>query len=179
MPENHLLSGKKVLVVDDEPDILGALEDVLDMCHVEKASTFEDGKKLLESQDFDIAILDVMGVDGYGLLKIANSKKIPAVILTAHAFTPDYLIKTIKEGGYAYIPKEEIAHIADYLIDALNAKEKGKNPWEPWQKRLPPSYFEKRWGAAWKDTDRDFWDKFRTSIKSRRAKSQKNNGSIY
>jgi len=173
MPENKVLSGKKVLVVDDEPDILGAVEDILDMCQVEKASSFEEGKKLLESRDFDIAVLDVMGVDGYALLEIANRRKIPAVILTAHAFSPKYLVKTIKEGGYAYIPKEEITHIADYLSDALTAKENGKNPWEPWQERLPSSYFEKRWGAAWKDTNKEFWEKFKASLKSRRETPKK------
>jgi DNA-binding NtrC family response regulator len=173
MPENNVLSGKRVLLVDDEPDVLGALEDILDMCRIEKASTFEEAKELLESRDFDIAVLDVMGVDGYALLEIANQRKIPAVILTAHAFSPEYLVKTIKEGGYAYIPKEEISHIADYLIDALEAKENGKDPWEPWQERLPSSYFEKRWGSAWKDTDKEFWDKFRSGLKSRRQPSKK------
>ena len=32
MSNSSLLSGKRILVVDDEPDILGVLEDLLDMC---------------------------------------------------------------------------------------------------------------------------------------------------
>jgi DNA-binding NtrC family response regulator len=171
MSDSGLLNGKKILVVDDEPDILGVLEDLLDMCQVEKALTFEEGKRLLQSVDFDIAILDIMGVDGYGLLEIANRRNIPAVMLTAHAFTPDNLVKTIKEGAYAYIPKEEITHISDYLADVLKAKEEGRNPWEPWQQRLPSSYFEKRWGAAWKNTDKEFWETFRAGLKSRQSAS--------
>lgn len=173
MSDIKLLDGKKVLVVDDEPDILAALEEMLDMCQVVTALTFEEAKQLLESQDFDIAILDIMGVDGYGLLDIANKRDIPAVMLTAHAFNAKNLIKTIKEGAYSYIPKEEISDIADYLIDALIAKQKGENPWNAWQDRLPSSYFERRWGAAWKDTDRDFWDKFRAGVKARQSKKNK------
>ena len=167
------LNGKKILVVDDEPDILGVLEDILDMCTVVTAATFEEGKAHLESQTFDVAILDIMGVDGYGLLEIASSRNVPAVMLTAHAFSPDNLVKTIKEGAASYIPKEEISHIAEYLIDVLKAKEDGKNPWGTWQERLPTSYFEKRWGAAWKDTDKDFWETFRAGLKSRKSGTKK------
>lgn len=174
MSESGLLNGKKILAVDDEPDILEALEELLSMCSVVKASTFEEAKDLLESQDFDIAILDIMGVDGYGLLEIANKKNITAVMLTAHAFTPDNLVKSIKEGAASYLPKEELTNIATFLNDVLAAKKKGENPWGPWQERLPTSFFEKRWGAAWQDTDKEFWERFRASIKARQSQSKKN-----
>ena len=163
-----MLKGKRILIVDDEPDILAVLEDLLDMCELVKASSFEEAKSALESQDFDIAVLDIMGVDGYGLLEAANQKNIPALMLTAHAFTPDNLVKSIKEGAASYIPKEEITEIADYLVDVLTARKEGRNPWETWQEKLPATYFERRWGAAWKDNDRDFWDTFKSSLKSRK-----------
>ena len=169
MSDTSLLNGKKVLAVDDEPDILAALVELLDMCEVVTATTFVEAKALLISDDFDIAILDIMGVDGYGLLDIANRKSVPAVMLTAHAFTADNLVRTIKEGAYAYIPKEEITEIAEYLVDALTAQQKGENPWSAWEERLPTSYFEKRWGAAWQDEDRDFWEQFKDGLKSKRS----------
>lgn len=169
MSDTSLLNGKRVLVVDDEPDILEVLEELLEMCDVVTASTFEKAKELLESQKFDIAILDIMGVDGYGLLDIANKKDIPAVMLTAHAFTADNLVRTIREGAYSYIPKEELSNINVYLIDALRAREKGENPWSAWQDRLPSSYFERRWGSAWKDVDKEFWNQFKESIKARNS----------
>ena len=43
MPRN-LLKGKTVLIVDDERDVLETLEDLLSMCEVVKASTFEEAK---------------------------------------------------------------------------------------------------------------------------------------
>jgi DNA-binding NtrC family response regulator len=173
MSESSFLDGKRILVVDDEPDILIVLEDLLSMCDVVTASTFQEAKDLLESQGFDIAILDIMGVDGYGLLEIANKKNIPVVMLTAHAFTPDNLVKSIKEGAASYIPKEELTNITTFLNDVLEAKKKGENTWGPWQERLPTSYFERRWGAAWQDTDQEFWERFRASIKARRSESKK------
>jgi DNA-binding NtrC family response regulator len=170
MTENKLLDGKRILAVDDEQDVLDTLVDLLPMCKVIKAASFEEAEKLLESQHFDIAILDIMGVDGYGLLDIATRKNIPAVMLTAHAWSPDNLVRSIKEGAVSYLPKEELANITDYLNDVLTAKKEGRDPWVSWHERLPTSYFERRWGAAWKDTDREFWDTFRASLKKRPKK---------
>jgi len=167
MSDTALLEGKKILVVDDEPDVLEVMVDMLKMCQVSTASNFEAAKKLLETQTFDLAVLDIMGVDGYGLLRIANRKKIPAVMLTAHAFNPPNLVKSIKEGAAAYVPKEEITNIATFLNDVLVAKATGKNPWGAWQDRLPTSFFDRRWGAAWRDTDKEFWETFRKSLKDR------------
>ena len=174
MSDSSLLDGKKILIVDDEPDVLEVLEEFLSMCEIVKASTFEDAKELLEAQDFDMAILDIMGVDGYALLDIARQKKVTAVMLTAHALTPDNVVRSIKEGAASYIPKDEITGIADFLNDVLKAQEEGKNPWEPWQERLPSSYFERKWGAAWQDTDKEFWERFRVSLRSRQPQSKKN-----
>ena len=144
------------------------------MCNIEKASTFEDAKALLGAKDFDMAILDIMGVNGYALLDIAKQKKITTVMLTAHALTPDNVVRSIKEGAASYIPKDEIANIAVFLSDILKAQEAGKSTWESWQERLPSSYFEKKWGAAWQDTDKAFWERFRASLKSRNPQSKKN-----
>ena len=170
MTENKLLDGKRVLAVDDEQDVLDTLVDLLPMCEVVKAPSFEAAKELLESQHFDLAILDIMGVDGYGLLDIATRKNIPAVMLTAHAWSPDNLVRSIKEGAVSYLSKEELGHITDYLNDVLTAKKEGRNPWDSWHERLPTSYFERRWGAAWKDNDREFWNTFRASLKKRPKK---------
>lgn len=166
----RILSGKKILVVDDEPDVLATVEELLDMCTVVKAGTFNDAKKLLNSEPFDIAILDIMGVDGYQLLEIAVKKNIPAVMLTAHAFTPDNLMRSVKEGALSYIPKEELPRLAEFLADVLKAREEGRDPWEAWQQKLSTSYFERRWGAALRGTGPDFWRRFKESIKARNDK---------
>ena len=93
-----MIAGKKILVVDDEPDILDTIQELLDMCELTTAGSFEEGKRLLENEDFDIAILDIMGVDGYGLLKIATEKNILAVMLTANALSVEKHRKIIQTG---------------------------------------------------------------------------------
>ena len=94
MSDAGTLKGKKILVVDDEPDILAVLDELLDMCEIVKASTFEEAKSYLESQEFDIAVLDIMGVDGYKLLEIAKTREVVAVMLTAHALSPENMPRT-------------------------------------------------------------------------------------
>ena len=142
-----LLDGKRVLVVDDEVDILESLEELLYMCTVEKAASFEEAEKLLNSRDYDIVILDIMGVNGYSLLEIANEKPVITAMLTARALSMDDTIKSYKEGAASYIPKDKIVDIAMYLTDLLEAKQKGKHFWWRWSRRFG-SYFEKKFGKS-------------------------------
>jgi DNA-binding response OmpR family regulator len=118
------------------------------MCDLVKASTFDEAKKLLETQPFDITILDIMGVKGYVLLEISNEKKVIAVMLTAHAMTPDNVLKSYNQGAASFVPKEKMANIAVFLNDILEAQEKGKSLWWRWYDRLA-DYFEKKFGPDW------------------------------
>jgi len=148
MTKENLLESKRVLIVDDEPDVLETLVDLLPMCNVVKASTFDEAKNLLETQYFDMAILDIMGVQGYELLKISNEKRVIGVMLTANAMTPDNVVKSYEEGAASFVPKEEMANITTFLIDIFEAEEKGKSLWWRWFDRLA-DYFEKKFGPDW------------------------------
>ena len=160
MTEENLLEGRRVLVVDDEPDVLETLGELLTMCDLVKATNFDEAKKLLEDQNFDLAILDIMGVDGYQLLDIANKRKITAVMLTAHALTPDNIVKSYKKGAAYFVPKEEMPRIATFLNDILKAKKKGKSTWMNWLEMLTDTYWEKKFGPDWKNKDKEFWENF-------------------
>ena len=159
MTEYELLNGKRILLVDDEADVLDTLEDLLPMCENVRASSFEEAKTYLETQHFDMAILDIMGVEGYKLLEIASHRKVTSVMLTAHALSPENVVRSYKEGAASYLPKEEMANIASFLNDVLDAIEKGKNPWIRWYDRLG-SFFEKKFGPKWKEDESEFWGKF-------------------
>jgi len=160
MTEENLLDGKKILIVDDEPDVLETLEELLPMCDISTAATFDEAIKLLETENFDMAILDIMGVDGYRLLDIANQQKTTAVMLTAHALTPENIVKSYKEGAAYFVPKEEMHRITTFLNDILKAKQKGKSTWLNWLEMLTDAYWEKKFGPDWKKSDKEFWDKF-------------------
>ena len=156
MSHRKILKGKLVLIVDDEKDILDLLTDLLGICRIDTASSFERAKELLESNEYDIAILDIMGVKGYELLKTANEHNIPALMLTAHALSKD-LKKSAEEGASYYVPKDEISKIDVFVSDVLEAKEKDKNPWVRWFERLG-SFFDKKFsGTNWREEEKEFW----------------------
>jgi CheY-like chemotaxis protein len=157
--EKSLLKGKKVLIVDDEPDILETLAELLSECDLKQASTFEEAKELLEKEPLDIAVLDIMGVDGYKLLDIAKQKKVIPVMLTAHALSPDHTMRSYQRGAALYVPKDKIANIADYMEDVLQAIKAGKSTWWRWLERFE-SYYEKKFEHEWKNKDKDFWRSF-------------------
>ena len=164
MAENDILKGKKILAVDDEPDVLDTLKEMLDECVMETASTYELAKELLQSRVYDVAILDIMGVRGFDLLKIAMKKKIPALMLTAHGLNPENLVDSVKLGAKSYIPKDKISDIDIYLKEIFLAKEKGIEKSGNWFARLG-SYFDDRFGHGWKNKDKKFWKEFDETYK--------------
>lgn len=153
------LRGKRILVVDDEPDVLGVVEEVLHMCVIETAPDFDTAATLIESDDYEAAILDIMGVRGYDLLEITEKRGIPALMLTAHALTPEDFVKSMKMGAHAYLPKDKLADLQVYLEDILEAREKGIPRLGKWFRRLE-AFFEEKFGSDWKEkSDPDFWKK--------------------
>lgn len=153
--KRNLLEGKKVLIVDDEPDVLETLEESLSMCQVSKASSFSQAKELLENQHFDFAILDIMGVNGYKLLEIAHSKKVIPVMLTGNALNPENVLRSQREGAASYVPKARMNEIEEVLKDILDSRAEGKSPWYRWRQRFG-SYFKQRFGFAW-DIEVESW----------------------
>ena len=158
MKEKNLLQGKRILIVDDEKDVLDTLRQLLSMCEITAAATFEQAKSLLETKGFDLAILDIMGVNGYELLDIAKKKGIIPVMLTAHALSVESTVKSFKKGAFYFLPKDEMPKIASHLTDMLRAAARGESIWVRWLERFD-DYYERRFGPDWKDKDKDFWDK--------------------
>ena len=159
MDPKKRIMGKKVLIVDDEKDVLDSLVELLELCKIDTASSFDEAKELLEKYDYDIAILDIMGVQGFKLLEIAKVKKVPALMLTAHALTPENLKKSAEEGAAYFAPKEEMKNIATFVADVLEAIENKKNPWVRWFDRLGGIFDVIFIGPNWREHEKDFWDR--------------------
>lgn len=147
------LKDKVVLVVDDEPDVLETVEEELDMCLVHKATDYDTALQYLLSYTYDIVILDIMGVNGFELLKNSVSRGFPTVMLTAHALSPESLKKSIKLGAVSFLPKEKISDLQHFLEDVV--LEEGKPVWQKLFDKLN-DYFNKRFGPDWKEQDEFF-----------------------
>jgi len=158
MENLNILKGKKVLIVDDEPDVLATLIELLDMCIIDSADNFIDAKELLEKNAYDVAIFDIMGVRGYDLLETANQKGIPALMFTAHALSPDDLVKSITGGASAYIPKEKMPEIATYVAGFLTDYQEGKKH-SGWFSKLKP-FFNKKFGMGWISQHKNLLEKY-------------------
>lgn len=159
MDHLKILKNKKLLLVDDEPDVLETLEELLDICDTHTAPSFKEAVRCLKENTYDAAILDIMGVQGYSLLKITHKLDIPSIMLTAHALTPDNLKASIEQGADAYVPKDKLVDITLFVSDVLWARQQKKASQTTWFSLLKPM-FDKIFGEGWRKDDQTFWDEF-------------------
>lgn len=163
MANNSALKDKVILVVDDEPDILDTVAEELNMCIVHKAKDYDTALQYLLSYTYDAVILDIMGVNGFELLKASVERGFPTLMLTAHALTPDALKKSIKLGAVSFLPKERMSDLMEFLEEVVI--DSGKPLWIKFFDKLG-NYFNKRFGPDWKEKDKffkDFEDSLRKS----------------
>ena len=165
MDSTSLLKDKVVLIVDDEVDVTETVAEVLDMCFMHKANDYDTARQYLLSYTFDIVILDIMGVNGFELLKLSVKRGFPTVMLTAYALTPEALEKSIKLGAVSFLPKEKMGELDEFLADVVL---KGGQPvWEKLFDKLG-GFFNKHFGPDWRERNR-FFDEFERSLKQSKS----------
>jgi DNA-binding NtrC family response regulator len=161
MEISKILKDKIVLVVDDEVDVTDTVEEVLDTCLVRKANDYDSARQMLLSYTFDVVILDIMGENGFELLKLSVSRGFPTVMLTAYALSPESLEKSIKLGAVSFLPKEKMQELDEFIADVVL---KGGQP--AWLKLFDKlgTYFDKRFGPDWRQRNR-FLEDFEKSLR--------------
>ncbi|MBU3917699.1 response regulator [bacterium] len=157
-----ILKGKRILVVDDEADILETIKDIIHTANLDEARDYKSASKMIKKNQYDLVILDIMGVNGLVLLEEAVERGFPTIMLTAHAINPETLMESIHKGAISYLPKETLSELDEHLADLLNAFEKGEPPWKLLFKKLD-SFFNERFGPDWKEKHKDFWSDFDTT----------------
>jgi two-component system OmpR family response regulator len=98
-----------VLVIEDEPDLAGALEQVLreEGCAVDVAFDGNDGLFKAETWEYDAVVLDIMLPlrDGWSVLrKLRDVKKVPVLVLTARDSVDDR-VRGLDLGADDYLVK--------------------------------------------------------------------------
>jgi DNA-binding NtrC family response regulator len=163
MPHSDFWKDKLVLAVDDEEDVLETIRDALPESDLtlHTATTFEKARELLVSYSYDLVILDIMGVQGFDLLKIASAHNLPAVMLTAHALTPEALKKSIELGARAYFPKDVLSNLAPFLEDVMKLSYQSA-----WKRALDHlgSMFNEKFGSNWRRSEETFWKDFEKTL---------------
>ncbi|MBI5249488.1 MAG: response regulator [Desulfomonile tiedjei] len=164
MAPSEIWKDKLVLAVDDEPDVLETIQELLSECTdvtLHTATSFEKARELLVSYTYDLVILDIMGVRGFDLLEIASLKGLPAVMLTAHAVNPEALKKSIELGARAYLPKDLLQSLVPFLEDVLKLSYQSV-----WKRTLDQlgSFFDERFGSEWRKPEKEFWEEFHKNL---------------
>ena len=148
----QILEGKRILVVDDEPDILETVKEVLASSQVVTVGSFEEALAIINAESFDLVILDIMGVNGFALLEACRANKLPAAMLTAHAINVESLNVAIKLGAVSFLPKEELHRLPEIVAEILEDLAQGQTHWAKLFKRLGP-FFKEKLGVLWEDDD--------------------------
>ena len=121
----------KVLIIDDEKQILGLLSRIvgLEGYEVLQAATCKAGLRQLEQYTPEVVLCDVFLPDGNGVSLVSSLKKLrplsEIILLTAHGNIPDG-VQAIKNGAFDYITKGDdnnriIPLIAKAMDKASNA----------------------------------------------------------
>ena len=115
-----------VLIVDDDPDILTALQDLLehDGFLVAAVSTCRDTLTQVRTANFAAVLLDIGLPDGDGLALLETIQTIapslPVIVLTAFT-SQDYRAQSLSRGAFSYLTKpynrDEIRIVVRRAVD--------------------------------------------------------------
>src|SRR5438876_8381472 len=124
----------KVLVVDDEPDLLELLELTLSRMGLDttRAQSVGEAKGLLDSQAFDLCLTDMRLPDGEGLAVVEHiSSKgldVPVAVITAFG-SAENAVAALKAGAFDYLAKPvALEQLRALVKQALKVPEKAAVP---------------------------------------------------
>lgn len=104
------MSNKRVLIIDDEPDIRELLDITLGRMQLatDCAENIAKAKQFLQQQTYDLCLTDMHLPDGKGLELVEfiqqNFPRLPVAVITAHG-SIDTAIESMKAGAFDFISK--------------------------------------------------------------------------
>src|SRR5678816_1961517 len=110
-----------ILIVDDEPKNLTALETLLDSpgYRLVRAESADQALLALVAEEFAVLILDVRmpGMTGFELAQIIKGRKktsrIPIIFLTAYYSEDQHILEGYGSGAVDYLHKLSLIHISE------------------------------------------------------------------
>jgi len=126
----------RVLVVDDEPDILELLElTLLRMgLHVERASNVREAMQRLDNNSYNLCLTDMRMPDGEGLDIVRHITEknldVPVAVITAHG-NMDNAVAALKAGAFDYLSKpvalDQLRAVVNAAINLPHSSASDKN----------------------------------------------------
>ena len=131
MDSKRLLTGRVILLVDNDRDVLDTMAEQLDMCLAHKASDYDSAIQYLLGHTYDFVILGMEGRALSDLLETCVLRGVTTVVLVPPPISPESVkIYTSLKTIYFH-PKEKIAEIRELLASILTDFKKPR-----WRKLL-------------------------------------------
>ncbi len=122
----------KVLVIDDEPDLLELLEMTLSRMGLDttRAETVGEAVRLLDTQPFDLCLTDMRLPDGEGLRVVEHINQkgldVPVAVITAFG-SAENAVAALKAGAFDYLAKPvALEQLRALVKQALKVPDKAK-----------------------------------------------------
>ncbi|MBI4706916.1 MAG: response regulator [Candidatus Omnitrophica bacterium] len=115
----------KILVVDDELDVLDRLANIVSrhfLCEVKKASSGEDALILLKKESFDLVLLDIKmpGLSGIDVINEAIKFTPQTKFLAISGYDSDEVASAaLKAGAVDFIPKPQTSKAIQLKIKEI------------------------------------------------------------
>jgi two-component system, NtrC family, response regulator HydG len=125
---------KKILVIDDEPEMLFSLEKILSYRSEFETELIDNSLKaldLINTKNYDVIITDLKmkEVSGIDILKAAVKKTPSAIVIIISGYgTIEASVEAIKEGAFDFIEKPFTSKVLFDSIDRAFAKTKDNSP---------------------------------------------------
>lgn len=116
------MTNKRVLIIDDEPDIRELVEITLGRMHLDTdcAENIARAKQLLQQQTYDLCLTDMHLPDGNGLDLVEfiqqHFPRLPVAVITAHG-SIDTAIESMKAGAFDFISKPVDLNVLRKLVN--------------------------------------------------------------
>ncbi|MCD6387773.1 MAG: sigma-54-dependent Fis family transcriptional regulator [Desulfobulbaceae bacterium] len=108
---NHLKKTQRIMIVDDEPDMLNMIQLILKRkfdCEIVLAGSGEEGLRQLEKYQPDVIVSDIKmaDLDGLTLLKLVRQfdETISVVLMTGYG-TIEMAVQALRDGAYDFLEK--------------------------------------------------------------------------
>ena len=122
----------KLLIVDDEKDVLDLFRDIFlkQAYEVHTANSGKEALEVFEKIKPDVIMLDIKMPDADGLEVLDDIKKkdpsVAVVMLTAYGYNDDLINKSMERGASGFIsknlPLKQIVNTFNTLLKTINLK---------------------------------------------------------
>ncbi|MGO9117829.1 MAG: response regulator [Desulfomonilaceae bacterium] len=138
----QILEGKRILVVNNEREVLKMMKEALAASEVITAGDVDEARSLIAKEFFNLAILDTVTSNGCDLLQDCQANKVPAAMLTPRKVEVTRVSEAMKRGARSFFPKDEIHRLPETVVDLLERLEKRKTHGTGFFRRLGSAFRE-------------------------------------